>query len=127
MHNLQMDNHLVFGTTEPAWRLVDVYDGCIDAAPSLLQEIARIVVGDLPFKMRSIHVAIAQKDGAALKTTARSLRGALSILVKTQDLDELHQLELMGSENDLDGAQTLFEELRLKIGCLLQGLRQSTV
>jgi hypothetical protein len=102
------------------WKLAGIFDPRSGTKQNLLREIAGIVATDLPIKMRSIQTAIVNRDGKSLVRTAHSLRGGLSILVGSQDLDALQQLELMGRENDLAGAEALYEELRVDTNSFLQ-------
>ena len=107
---------------QPIWAFCGIFDPNVGTNKVLLREIAQLVMAEIPLKMRVIRHAIVQRDGETLCAKAHSFRGALSILIQPQSLDTLYKLELMGRDNDLEGALQLYDDLKLLTNSLLANI-----
>jgi two-component system, sensor histidine kinase and response regulator len=88
--------------------LIDRFDG--DRA--LLDEIATIFLADYPNRLAAVQAAVEQRDPAALREAAHSLKGSAGNFGAELAVGAALRLELMGHGGDLTGVEPAFAELK---------------
>ena len=77
----------------------------------LLEECLEDFVGDYPEMLESIKDAIDAGDPAALNESAHAFKGTLKYLAAGEAADVAFQLERMGKDENLDGADETYRLL----------------
>ena len=72
-------------------------------------------ISDSETKFTGLAAAVASGVGEDIRRAAHSLKGSSSNLGATQLSDLCFQLEKMGRENNLDGAQNILQQLELSL------------
>ena len=88
--------------------LLDRFDG--DRA--LRVEIATIFLEDYPNRLAAVQAAVEQRDPAALRAAAHSLKGSAGNFGAELAVEAALRLELMGHSGDLTGVEPAFAELK---------------
>lgn len=102
---------------------LDRMDGDIE----LLLEIAALLVDDCDRLLPEIREAVS--DGAAdkLMVSAHTLKGAVSNIVAPAAFKAAYELEMMGRNGELDGADAAYAELEKQVGLLKPQLESITL
>jgi PAS domain S-box-containing protein len=93
----------------------------------LLREMVEVFEADVPELLARIQTAIAEKDAAGLREAAHALKGSIGNFSQGPPFDAARKLERIGQENQLSGADSLFQHARKEIARLtrsLQSLKQ---
>ena len=83
----------------------------IDGDEELLQELAEIVLEDLPSVLAEIRGAIESGDAGVVDSAAHKLKGSAGNLGGMTVLETAQVLESMGRKGDLSQAQEAFRSL----------------
>lgn len=98
----------------------------IDGDQELLQELAQIVLEDLPNLLEDIRSAIASGDASTVDAAAHKLKGSAGNLGGMSVLEASQLLESMGRAGDLSQAQEAFQNLEAEAN-KLQAILQTIV
>jgi signal transduction histidine kinase/DNA-binding response OmpR family regulator len=82
--------------------------------PNVLDKIIGLYQRDSPVIVRAIRKAVVERDGAVLAEAAHSLKSSSANLGASHLSLLCKQLEEMGTQEHLDGVDTLFEQLELE-------------
>jgi two-component system sensor histidine kinase/response regulator len=85
----------------------------------LLSDLYDIFVEDYPTMLKEIEVALVHREPEVLFRAAHSIKGTLSSLSALPATESARKLEKYAKENDLDGAEEEFVQLKKEI-CLVQ-------
>jgi len=102
----------------------------LDGDMELLEELFELFVEDYPQFLGDIEAAIQNCDGQKLKQAAHTLKGAVGNFAAKKAFDLAFQLEMMGQEEQFQGAQEVFDELKTaieEIKQVLAAMKQETV
>jgi CheY-like chemotaxis protein len=91
--------------------------------PTLLAELAGMILTDLPAMTAAIATAIQTGNAQNLDRAAHKLKGSLAILNATRAVTLAQQLETAGRENNLAHAPALFQQLETALAELTPALR----
>ncbi len=105
----------------------DVLDGQellsrVEGDRELLSEIVQEFLRDCPRLLARIRDAIAAGDGEALARAAHSLRGSVANFAAKPALQAALELERIGDERDLTGAEGAYSILEKELGLLKRAL-----
>ena len=89
----------------------------------LFREIAEVFLDDCPNQLARIESAIEKGDAEALRSSAHSLKGAVSNFGADAARESALQLEEIGKEGRLEGAAVVHDELVKKVEQLVTALR----
>ncbi len=81
----------------------------------LLAELARIFLADSPQMMAAIRSAVQQRDAAALRRAAHTLKGSVANFSASGAVEAALRLETMGGDGDLDGVEAAWSRLEEEI------------
>jgi HPt (histidine-containing phosphotransfer) domain-containing protein len=73
-----------------------------------LKKIVKVFAPESARALEEIRAAIASRDASRLRLAAHSFKGAVALFGVVAATEEVRQLESMGSEGDLAGAQNAF-------------------
>jgi HPt (histidine-containing phosphotransfer) domain-containing protein len=94
-----------------------------DAA--LRAEIIQMFIEDCPVRVEEIRAAVAQRDAAALVSSAHALKGSAAYLSASIVRGHAAELERLGRERDLTGAPALLARLEAAVADLLPALHNA--
>lgn len=95
----------------------------VDGDLELLTELVDLFVEECPRSLAAVSEAIARKDAGGLHRASHVLRGAVSNFCATDVAEAALKLELLGSEDDLTGAEETYAFLE----CAVRQLQGSLV
>jgi HPt (histidine-containing phosphotransfer) domain-containing protein len=98
----------------------------VDGDRQLLKEIVELFLEDCPKQLSDIRQAITQGDSAALMRTAHTLKGSVGNFAAKAAVDLALQLEMMGRQGNLAGAQEACSTLEKEIEHLKLALEALT-
>lgn len=91
--------------------------------PGLFGELVEIFLDDTPTRLASIHEALGASDPQALEAAAHSLKSSCGNLGATRLADLCRNLEELGREGQLEGAQPLAQRSMEEFGRVQNALR----
>jgi signal transduction histidine kinase/CheY-like chemotaxis protein len=100
--------------------LRDRFDGDLD----LLREVANVFLECTPPLLAELRDAVAARDAGAVSRMAHRLRGSLANFGAEDTVEAAFQLEKMGMDGDLAGADDVFERLTAGYRALRGGLER---
>jgi CheY-like chemotaxis protein len=96
----------------------------LDGDEELFREIIGIFLMDSQSLVDQVSAAIAAQNSEDLERSAHKLKGAVGTFTKGKALSAAQQLETMGRERDLTGAEDVFAQLKQQVGILETVLRE---
>ncbi len=90
----------------------------------IVAEIIDIFINEYPDRIISIAESIASKDYDNLKFSAHSIKGVIANFVAVDVEQMARQLEMMGTEKNMDGVDELFEEFKISSAGLVEELKE---
>jgi signal transduction histidine kinase/DNA-binding response OmpR family regulator len=87
-----------------------------------LEELAELMLDECPRLMKEIGTAVSNRDPAALRLAAHTLKGSVGIFGATRAVNHADQLETMGRNSDLENATKTFVVLEKEFACFSQAL-----
>jgi PAS domain S-box-containing protein len=79
---------------------------------NLLRDVIALFRSDSPSSLRRVERAVRGRDTEALRAAAHALRGSIAIVGSKAGRELAAELEQMGHDGQLDGAQSALEKLR---------------
>jgi len=77
----------------------------------LFKEVIRIFVQDTPGLISLLGDGISERNGGRVEKAAHTIKGSCA-MISAKRLEGLaHQLEMMGRENDLTGAEAVYQDV----------------
>jgi CheY-like chemotaxis protein len=92
--------------------------------PELLEELAMLMLQDLPQLMSDIHQAMIQRDYRKLERAAHKMKGAVANFSAGPTCEAAMSLEIMGRQGELDGCLEQWTALEKAVAELEPALRQ---
>ena len=99
---------------EPPLHVPDLL-ASLDGDHELLEELATIFLGDYPARFAAIRSAVEQRDAGALQAAAHALKGSAANFGAPAAIDAAERLESMGRRGDLNGVETAFTDLTVRM------------
>ncbi len=90
----------------------------------IVTEIINIFIDEYPERMQTLRKNIDDKDFEQLKFNAHSLKGVVANFVAPEVQELARQLELKGANQDLNGVEPLYAELKEKAGMVVEELKE---
>jgi two-component system, sensor histidine kinase and response regulator len=90
----------------------------------LFQELVEIFVNDYPQMLATLRTSLKNIDGKTLSRTAHSLKGMLRNFRAEAVAGKAFELEKIGQQGDLDGADQLVENLAARLDEVAKRLKQ---
>jgi signal transduction histidine kinase/DNA-binding response OmpR family regulator len=90
----------------------------------LLQVVAEAVLSEVPNLVTRVRQAIAEKEPAALRLAAHTLKGSIRYFGASFAFDLASELEQMGQRGNLEGAEATWAALEQEIQRLVPALRR---
>jgi CheY-like chemotaxis protein/signal transduction histidine kinase len=88
----------------------------VDGDWELLREGVELFVEyDYPRHLEALTQGLERRDARAVKAAAHGMKGALASFGSRAARDVAQRIEMMGRENDLEGAQSMLEELGVEV------------
>jgi CheY-like chemotaxis protein/HPt (histidine-containing phosphotransfer) domain-containing protein len=97
-----------------------------DGNRSLLGEISRVFLNDYPLRLSEIREAIRKVDAPMLARVAHALKGAIGNFGAKLAFTVAEQLETMGKNGDLSGADALCVTLESELALVARELKKLT-
>jgi len=88
----------------------------------LLRDIARAALEESPRLLEDIERALARRDATALRLSAHTLKGSIRYFEAKMPFEYAYQLELMGKNDDLEGAEGVLHALKEEMSRLSEAL-----
>ena len=100
----------------------DLYQAikAVDGNKELLRELASDFMDDFPKQLAELAEMIRKGDAGQVERTAHSLKGSVGIFGVQSAYDLAYDLENRGREDELDGAQDVFQKLESELMKLKQ-------
>ncbi len=111
-----MDDNLVFDKDEILKRF--------DGDEEFLTELVEIFINDIPEQLSRIKEAVDNRNSNDLEKSAHKLKGAVANFVENAVFETALQLEMMGRENRLDGAEEAYGTLMKEVEYLVNALKE---
>jgi len=108
---------------EPGYDFQAALDS-LDQDADLLVSQMSFFLNDGPALLADIHQAIQQRDAHRLQLAAHRLKGMVARYAFQQATDIAHQLEQLGRQGTVDGAEPLARQLGPLVAQLADGIRQ---
>ncbi len=89
-----------------------------------LHAVAEALLGELPDLIAKIRRGIADRDHTALRLAAHTLKGSVGCIGATSVFDRAQELEQMGKQGNLDGAEETLAALEQEVGRLVPALQR---
>ena len=99
---------------EPPLHVPDLL-ASLDGDHELLEELATIFLSDYPARFAAIRSAVEQRDAGALQAAAHALKGSAANFGAPAAIDAAERLESMGRRGDLNGVETAFTDLTVRM------------
>jgi HPt (histidine-containing phosphotransfer) domain-containing protein len=100
--------------------LMDRVDGDLE----FLEETLEMLEEDTPPLLDQIRSAVAAADATALRGSAHALKGMLANFSATRAMEVAHDLERMGRDGSLDGAEASVERVVEETARVQEALRE---
>jgi len=100
----------------------------VNGDKTLMAEMVQVFESDVPELLARIQQAILEQNSGALREAAHALKGSVGNFSQGAPFDAARRLERMGYENQLSGADAVFQHARKEVGRLtrsLQSLKQA--
>jgi signal transduction histidine kinase/CheY-like chemotaxis protein len=91
---------------------------------TLMADVIRVFLEDLPLRMAAIHDAVARRDTAALSAAAHALKGAAGNLSAGGLSEAAHVLERIADESHMDAAEAAWRQLSVEASHVIDRLRR---
>jgi HPt (histidine-containing phosphotransfer) domain-containing protein len=88
----------------------------------LLRELVKIALPEIPRLLGALREGVEAGDATSVRLTAHTLKGSVRCFGSTSAFEQLLQLERMGREHDLVGAQAVLTILDGEFARILQAL-----
>lgn len=88
----------------------------------IVGEIIDIFVVEYSDRIKSIAESIESVDYDNLKFSAHSMKGVIANFVAPQVEQQARELEIMGTEKNMDGINELFEEFKVSSAAMVEEL-----
>jgi two-component system sensor histidine kinase/response regulator len=92
--------------------------------PELLRELQELFLSESAHWLADVRNAITAGDGGRLQRAAHHLKNAVSTLAADPASAAAYDLEVMGKENNLDQAETVWQQLEAAVTQLLEELKE---
>ncbi len=112
----QMEDNIAFDKDEILKRF--------DGDEGFLTELVEIFINDIPEQLSRIKEAVDNRNSKDLEKSAHKLKGAVANFVENAAFETALQLEMMGRENRLDGAEETYGTLMKEVECLVNVLKE---
>ena len=112
----QMEDNIAFDKDEILKRF--------DGDEGFLTELVEIFIDDIPEQLSRIKEAVDNRNSKDLEKSAHKLKGAVANFVENAVFETALQLEMMGRENRLDGAEEAYGTLVKEVECLVNALKE---
>ncbi len=96
----------------------------LDGDTELLRDMVEILSADAPVMLDAVARAVADKDSERLRKTAHKLKGSLGYFHPRCAAALARELEDMGRQGELDGAEERLESLRREVALLQHALEE---
>ena len=116
LNGRQMGDNIAFDKDEILKRF--------DGDEGFLSELVEIFINDIPEQLSRIKVAVDNRNSEDLEKSAHKLKGAVANFVENAVFETALQLEMMGRENRLDGAEEAYGTLVKEVECLVNALKE---
>lgn len=90
----------------------------------IVVEIIDIFLAEYPDRIKAISESIETVDYDNLKFNSHSIKGVIANFVAPDVEQQAKELEMMGSEKNMDGAKELFEKFKLSSAGMVEELRE---
>jgi signal transduction histidine kinase/DNA-binding response OmpR family regulator len=103
------------------------WSGALDSVQGdreLLRSVAEAALCEVPDLIAKVRQAVAEKDPAALHVAAHTLKGSIRYFGASSAFDLAYELEQMGRQGNLDGAEETLAALEQEIERLVPVLRR---
>ncbi len=116
LNGQQMETNKIFDKDE----LLEKFDG----DKEFIAELVEIFINDVPDQFSEIQKAVDNLNSKDLEKAAHKLKGAVSNFGVKAAFETALQLEMMGRENSLDGAEEAYNTLRKEVEYLVNALKE---
>jgi len=90
----------------------------------IVVEIIDIFLNEYPERIEALSKSINDVDYDNLKFNSHSIKGVIANFVAPDVEQQAKELEMMGSEKNMDGANELFESFKVSSASLIDELRE---
>lgn len=111
-----MENNIAFDKDEILKRF--------DGDEEFLTEMVGIFISDIPGQLSEIKKAVDNRNSKNLEKSAHKLKGAVANFVENAVFQTALQLEMMGREYRLDGAEEAYGTLEKEVEYLVNVLKE---
>ena len=91
----------------------------------LLREVIELFLDHYPTELTKLTAAVEQQDTPAVRAAAHTLKGEAAQLGLEKARDLAYQLEVMGRDDQLSGAEAALAELQAEMSRAAEAIRQS--
>jgi two-component system sensor histidine kinase/response regulator len=91
---------------------------------TLMTDVIRVFLEDLPARLAAIHEAVASRDAEALRAAAHALKGSAANLSAVGLFEAAHVLERIGGESRMDAADAAWRQLSVEASNVVDVLRR---
>ena len=116
LNGRQMEDNIAFDKDEILKRF--------DGDEGFLSELVEIFINDIPEQLSRIKEAVDNRNSNDLEKSAHKLKGAVANFVENAVFETALQLEMMGRENRLNGAEEAYGTLVKEVECLVNALKE---
>jgi len=95
-----------------------------DGEKEFLTELIEIFLNDIPEQLSEIKEAVDNRNSKELERSAHKLKGAVANFEEKAVFEAALQLEMMGRESKLDGAEEDYDTLMKEVECLVNSLKE---
>ena len=89
----------------------------------IVLEIIDIFINEYPERIKSIADSISEKDFDKIKFNSHSIKGVIANFVAPDVQQLAKELEMKGTNKDLDGINELFESFKASSSAMLEELK----
>ncbi len=90
----------------------------------LIRSVARLYIEHYPRRLREIEEAVSAGDAKQLNMAAHALKGAVGTIAANRAFELANELEMMGEEGNIEGANELLEDLRTELEAIAALFRE---
>lgn len=91
---------------------------------ALVRDVVRVFLDEGPRQLAAIRAAVGRGDGGLIRTTAHTLKGAVSYLCATRVVDAARELEAIGREGTIEKADAAYRRLESEMARLVEELKE---
>ena len=88
----------------------------------LLRDVLDAFLGEVPELLEDLQNSVAVGNADQLRLSAHTLKGGLRLFGDPPGYQTVQNLELMGKENSLDGADALLQQLKVEVAPVIKAL-----